>query len=1168
MKLRHLSTLCLALAASLGMGEISWAGEPIQSEQFDAKRLDFSLGAAKGFIILPAKDAADGAKPWVWYAPTFIGGHPDPSHAWMARQLLDAGFAIGGVDVGESYGSPDGTRAYNAFYAHVRRVYGLDPRPCLLAQSRGGLMLLNWVAENADQVACVAGIYTVCNLESYPGVERASKAYGMDAAALHAKLSQYNPIETVKALADRQVPQLFIHGDSDTVVPIEKNSGELVRRSRALGGNAKLITVAGKGHEVCPEFFQSTEVINFLLSQGKSLEELHTTDPKCENLVDPLGIDVTQPRMSWVLTSPQRGQKQTAYQVLVASSPELLTQRQGDLWDSGRVASDRSIHVAYAGKPLQSRMQCYWKVRVWDKDGKPSAWSEPAFFSMGLLDVADWGGAQWIGTEDTGVETSQQPGQENNTRLPARYLRREFEADKQVRRATAYVCGLGFFDLFLNGNKVGDHTMDPALSGYKKRAFYVTFDVTDAVKPGNNVAGVILGNGRYFGPRKISPGDVPVYGHPKLLLHMRIEYDDGSVANIVSDEAWKMTADGPIRANNEFDGEEYDARMEIPNWSGVGFDDTTWDRAEAVDPPGGVSQSQMLEPMRIVEVRKPVAITTPKPDMYLVDMGQAYYGTVRLKVTGPAGTRVQMRSAYNVNPDGTLRSRDNRTALSTDVYTLKGQGTETWNPRFRGQGYRYVEVTGFPGVPTAENFEGLVIHTDFDAVGGFRCSQPTINKIYENIRWGQRAYIRSLSMEPDRDERQGWLGTQAKDFESNAFNFQMAPLLTKWLADIRLDQRPDGQIPDVSPTYWSLYNDGIVWPSNIMILPELQYDFYGDLRPLKENYNAMKKWMTFISRHLKPDSTVDHNRYGDWCDAYSMDGGKETGGTPGALISTAYYYNNCRIMARAARLLENTDDATRFAELAEKIKTGFNRRFFKPDENKYDSGTQTSYVLPLAFGMVDPARRDAVAANLAHDVMVTREGHLSVGMVGIFWLMQVLSETGHHDAAYTIATQTTRPSWGYMISKGATSVWERWDTDTRGPGMNSEALLILAGNVEAWFYQTLGGINADPEHPGFKHTIIRPRPTGDLTWAKAHHDSIYGRIAVDWRRDGEKLTLNVTIPAGTTATVFAPTTQPEAVTESGRPASESPGVTFKGSEDNCAVFEIGSGQYTFCASSA
>jgi len=475
-----------------------------------------------------------------------------------------------------------------------------------------------------------------------------------------------------------------------------------------------------------------------------------------------------------------------------------------------------------------------------------------------------------------------------------------------------------------------------------------------------------------------------------------------------------------------------------------------------------------------------------------------------------------------------------------------------------------VEVTGFPGRPKADNFEGLVIHTDFETVGDFACSNPLINRIYSNIRWTQRAYIRSLSMEPDRDERQGWLGTQAKDFESNAYNFHMAGLLTKWLGDIRLDQLADGHIPDVSPTYWKLYHKGIVWPSNITILPELQHDFYGDRRALVDNYDAMKKWMKFVSRHLKPDSTVDHNRYGDWVDAYSMDKkGREMGHTSRPLISTAYFYNNARIMARVARLLGKSDDQKSFTDLAARIKQGFNKRFFDPKTNQYGNGTQTSYVLPLAFGMVALERRDAVAAKLADDIMVTHKKHLSVGMVGMLYLMQVLTDTGHPEVAYAIATRKTRPSWGYMVSKGTTTIWERWDTDTKGPGMNSEALLVLAGNLEAWFYQTLAGINHDPQRPGFKHIVLRPCPVGDLTYAKASHKSMYGRIVSGWKRKGETFTWNITVPPKTTATVHVPAKAVSDVTESGRPAGKSGGVTFLRMSRGRAVFSVGSGSYEF-----
>ena len=891
---------------------------------------------------------------------------------------------------------------------------------------------------------------------------------------------------------------------------------------------------------------------------------------RCEYLSEPSGIDVVKPRLGWVIEdlkstirNPQsetRGRKQTAYQILVASSQALLKKDQGDLWDSGTVASDQSRQVEYAGKPLESRLACYWKVRVWFGAGQASAWSEPALWSMGLLRPDDWQ-AKWIGMD--GHDASPAANDPEQRRLPARYLRRDFAVDKQVVRATAYVCGLGLFELRLNGGKIGDHCLDPGLTQYDKRALYVTFDVTRELRAGANTIGVTLGNGRYYAMRTKVPFAMQNFGFPKLRLQLELEFGDGTRQSIGSDETWRVTDAGPIRANNEYDGEEYDARMELPGWAAPGYDASAWQAAAVVAAPSGRLQAQMIEPIRVTEVRRPVAITQPQPAMFLIDMGQAYYGTVRLKVAGAAGTRVQLRSAYDLNADGTLRAQDNRSAKTTDVYVLKGGGSESWAASFRGQGYRYVEVTGFPGTPTPDNFEGLVMHTDFAAVGDFRCSNELVNHIHDNIRWTQRAYLRSVPMEPDRDERMGWLGTQARDFESNCCNFDAAALLGKWLEDIRLDQLPDGHLPDVSPTFWAMYNSGIVWPSNIAILPEIMYDLYGDRRAVEANYAALNRWMTFVSRHLKADSTVDLKKYGDWCDAYSMDGGGETGGTSDQLIASAYFYNNCRIAARLAGVLDKPDDAKHFSELAAKINAGFNQRFFDPLKHIYGTGTQTSNLLPLAFGMVPQEHRAAVAGNLAHNVMIERKGHLSVGMVGVFWLMQVLTETGHADAAWTVVTQTTRPSWGYMVSKGASSVWERWDSDTRGPGMNSAALLILAGNLDAWFYRSLAGIQFDPQRPGFKQIIIQPTVLGDLTWVKGAYDSSHGRIVSNWQRKGDDLTMDVTIPINTTATVHVPATDAAAVSESGKPAAQADGVRFLRMENGAAVFEVGSGIYQF-----
>lgn len=988
-------------------------------------------------------------------------------------------------------------------------------------------------------------------------------------------------------------------------------------------------------------------------------QTLSVTQLCCENLVEPLGIDVAKPRLSWILESGRRNERQTAYQIVVDG-----------YWDSGRVESDRSINVEYGGKELAPATSYTWKVRVWDAEGKPSAWSRPATFSTGLNEwSAKWighddadppavfGEAQWVWfpggepaegalagslyfrraialpagrqlkkadfiigsnsayelsingqhagqSDDTGSpvtwnvapllrpgnnvlmvkatygrNTTASPGfiarlhveyasgdaidftsdahwqagfgrrpwswymgsdpwteakamgaygigpwskfQEEDARsLPARYLRREFVVNKGVVRAVAYVCGVGYFDLFLNGEKVSGDMKNPALSDYTKAVYYVTFDVTGRLHAGANALGVILGNGRFFAPRLRSVAPTADFGYPRLLLQLEIEYADGSKSTVVSDENWRITVDGPIRANNEYDGEEYDARLEMPGWDRAGFDDAKWKPAQLVAAPGGVLKSQMVQPMRVTQRMHPVGISNPEPGTYIVDMGQNFYGTVRLKASGPAGAQVRMVSAYSLKSDGLLKTADNRTARSTDVYTFKGQGVEVWNPRFRGQGYRRVQVTGFPGTPTVDNFEGLVIHTDAEPAGAFECSNDLINRIHMAMRWGMRMFLRSAPLDPDRDERQPWTGDPAKDAESEAYNFNVGPFYAKWMDDVERSQRADGSIPDVS-MYWTMGN-GVEWPSVFTIIPDWMVDFYDDRRVTETHYAAMKKWVLAMQHlHELPDGTLPATSYGDWCDTYTI-GGKvsEFGATPRDLISTAYQYHNFRILERLAKSMGRTADERSFAAAAEKLKTAYNRKFLNRQTHVYQGGTQTGYVLALAFGLAPEEQRDALVANLVHDILVEHRGHLSVGLVGMQWLMQTLTEIGRPDVAYTIVTQTTRPSWGYMLSKGSTTIWERWDYDTRGPGMNSEALLILAGNLDAWFYQTLAGIRHAA--PGFKKILIQPAIVGDLTWVKAHFDSPYGRIVSEWKIEANRLRMDVTIPANTTATVVVP----------------------------------------------
>ena len=884
---------------------------------------------------------------------------------------------------------------------------------------------------------------------------------------------------------------------------------------------------------------------------------------RCEYRDNPLGIDAAKPRLSWGIEErsqrPEaRGQKQSAYQVLVASTPELLAKDQGNLWDSGKVASDQSIQVEYAGKPLVSALACHWKVRVWDKNGKLSAWSQPAYWSMGLLKPEDWK-ATWIGKaggeEDAGSE---------HRRLAARMLRREFAVENKVTRATAYLCGLGFSELYLNGRKVDTRIMDPTHSRYDKRAMYVTFDVTEYLRRGRNVLGVILGNGRFFAPRAAVPAPTPTFGFPKLLFQMRLECADGSSELVVSDEHWKMTNQGPIRANNEFDGEEYDARMEQSGWDKDGFDDSKWQPVQLVAAPGGNLIAQMLEPMRVIETLKPVAISSPKPGTYVADFGQNLYGMVRIKVKGPKDTRVVIRTTFDRHPDGMVDMGPNRSALSTDIYTLKGEGVESWAPRFRGQGTRFTEITGWPGVPTTDDLELLVVHSDLEKVGDFSCSNELVNRIYTNMLRTVRMQERGVPMDPDRDERQAWLSVSEKTSETEGYMFNVAAFYNSFLGECRIDQREDGCLSDAG-SYWPWSQSGDpCWPAVVTTTPWSCYLMYGDRRIVAENYPMMKRWVEFLEKRLDPDFICRKGCYGDWVDAYSMDGKtSDHGATSRELLWTAYVYYNCRLVAQIADFIEHPEDAAHFRATAEKVGTAFNRTFLDPKNGTYASKTQTSYVLPLAFGLVPPEHRQAVVDNLVKDILVEHTGHLSVGCVGTKWLLQTLTDIGRTDVAYTILTQTTRPSWGYMVAKGGTSIWERWDRDTRDPGMNGQSQTILAGYLGAWMYQTLGGINYDSSKPGFKHIILRPRPVGDLTFVRASHKCLYGLIRSDWKIEGGVFHWDMAVPANTTATVYVPARDEAGVTESGKPASKADGVKFLRMEDSAAVYAVGSGAYQF-----
>jgi len=878
---------------------------------------------------------------------------------------------------------------------------------------------------------------------------------------------------------------------------------------------------------------------------------------RAEYRVNPQGIDVTDPRLSWVLAAVDpkaRGLRQSAYRVIVASTERALAAGTGDLWDTGKVASDQSTQVVYRGKPLTSGAAAFWKVQVWDQAGQPSEWSAPAQWSMGLLHPQDWQ-AKWIGRDEPDTTTAH--------RLAARLLRKEFDAPKTVRRATVYYSGLGLSELYLNGAKVGDHVLSPGLTDYDKHVLYVTFDVTKQIAAGRNVIGLMLGNGRYHAPRV--DARTRNFGDPKAILHLDVEYQDGARASVVSDESWKLSTAGPIRANNEYDGEEYDARLEQTGWNRAGFDDGKWEPAHIVAAPAGVLAAQMAEPLRVTETLKPVSVKMLKRGVYIFDMGQNMVGWCRLRVAGPKGTQVTLRHAETLQPDGSLYVANLRTARVTDLYTLKGEGAEVWEPRFTYHGFRYVEMIGFPGAPGVPPgpaaLEGRVVHDDMEKSADFTSSNALLNQIHHNMFWGIRGNYRSIPTDcPQRDERQGWLGDRSQVSRSEAYMFDVAAFYTKWMTDIADSQKPDGSVPVVSPNYWPNYYDDLTWPGTFVFVHGMLYDEYGDKRAMERNYPAMKKWIDHEATFLK-DGLIPKDQYGDWCVPpedpkliHSVDPARITDKT---LLGTSYYYELLRTIARYARLLDKPADAADFDKRAVEVNAAFQKRFFKPADGIYDNGTQTSSILPLYFGMVPPDNRAAVFEALTRNIEQKSDGHVGTGLVGAQWLMRTLTDNGRPDVAYQIATQKTYPGWGYMVQKGATTIWELWNGDTADPAMNSGNHVMQIGDLAVWMYEYLAGIRSYPDRPGFQRVIIHPVPAGDLTFVKASHKSMYGTIATSWKRDAAHFTLEVTIPPNTSALVTVPAKETPAVTESGRP------IKYLRVEPGAATYEVPSGTYTF-----
>jgi hypothetical protein len=881
---------------------------------------------------------------------------------------------------------------------------------------------------------------------------------------------------------------------------------------------------------------------------------------RCEYAVNPLGVDAPNPRLFWTVESNQRGQKQTAYEILAASSPELLAKNMGDLWDSGRVASDETIQIPYAGRPLESSQPVFWKVRVWDANGKRSAWSRPAAWTMGILKPSDWN-ANWIAGA-TNWETV--------------LLRREFAVKPGLKRALIHVCGLGQYEFSLNGKKVGDDLLTPGWTKYDRTCLYDTRDITTYLKRGKNAVGLELASGMYNVPAtRFKPPGYQRYsfGPLQAIAQIRLEYADGSVEIIDTDTNWRV-APGPIVSSSIYSGEDFDARRAQKGWNRIKFDDSKWPSAQIVNGPGGGLKglSCAAPPIRLFEIHQPVSSRAFTNGDLLFDLGQNAAHVPKISVTGPAGSKVRVIPSELGNGLASQGSmgEQRRSAIWCD-FTKATDGVETWSPKFFYIGCRYLAVERFPAkgetqLPAVKSVAGIVVQSASEPVGEFECSNPLFNRIRALVRWAQRSNMMSVMTDCPQREKRGWLEEDHLNGPALRYEFNLAQLFTKMMNDTADSQLANGLVPTTAPEYTifrdkgqtgderGIFGDSPEWGSAFLLVPWQQYQFDGDLDLLRRHYDGMKRYVDYLAS--RATNHIVNYGLGDWYDI----GPKPPGIaqlTPISLTAAAFYYYDTWILAQTAALLGKPDEAKQFETRAAEIRTAFNEKIYDATNHRYATGSQTANAIPLVMNLCDPTNRAAVLDAIVRDIRV-RGNALTAGDVGYRYLLLALAEGGRSDVIFDMNNQSEKPGYGFQLKKGATSLTEAWDAG-RGSSQNH----FMLGQIQEWFYHDVAGIGGDPAGPGFKKIIIRPQPVGDLTWARASYDSIRGKITSDWKRAGGKFTLNVTIPANTTATVFIPAASVETVTEGGQPAAQSGGVKFLRMENDRAVFEIQSGIFTF-----
>jgi alpha-L-rhamnosidase len=874
-----------------------------------------------------------------------------------------------------------------------------------------------------------------------------------------------------------------------------------------------------------------------------------------ENLSKPVGLDNLSPRFSWQLFSEKRNVMQAAYEIRVGTNEATLSTANQLEWSSGKIISDSSIHVVYKGRHLQSGKKYFWQVKIWDNNGNPSDWSETSNWQMGLLDSNEWKG-KWI----------ESPLDKDGDQRPAILFRKTFQSSKKIESAFAYITAHGIYEATMNGKRVGDFYLTPGWTSYNKRLQYQTYDVTDLIKNGNNTIGVTLANGWYRGFLAWG-GNKNTWGKDlSLLFQLEIRYSDGSKESVVSEKSWKSST-GSIVDAEIYHGEIIDSRKDKTGWNDDGYDDAAWTPVKEKNYSKSVLIATENEPVKKHEIFAPLkTFTTPKGEK-VIDFGQNLVGWVHVKLNGQAGDTIKIFHAEVLDKKGNFYTENLRAAKAQAIYILKG-GEESFEPQFTFFGFRYIKIEGLRGEIKPGNFSAFALYSDMQPSGTFTCSNPLINQLQHNIQWGQKGNFLDVPTDcPQRDERLGWTGDAQAFSRTAAFNMNVNSFFSKWLKDVAADQLSNGSVPFVIPNVLGP-NSGAAtgWADVCTIIPWNMYLLYGDKRILQQQYPSMKAWVDYMSNNSKKNLWNTGYHFGDWLFYRPFDDNDGRAAvTDKYLIAQSFYAYSTQLLINAAIVLGKSTDVNTYSELLKKIKDAYRNEYVTPS-GRLVSNTQTAYVLALNFDLLPESLRPAAAQRLVDNIK-SYGTQLTTGFLGTPYLCHVLTRFGYDSVAYQLLFRDKYPSWLYPVKMGATTIWERWDGikpdgSFETPSMNSFNHYAY-GAVGDWMYRTVAGINVDEKAPGYKNVIIQPHITDSLSFASASLQTCYGKVSSEWKKENGTIALNVEIPPNTTAVIFVPATNSNAVSESGKQIDLYNEIKPIEVKNGYVIIKTGSGKYSF-----